>query len=350
MRLFRRKIGFTLVELLVVIAIIGILIALLLPAVQAAREAARRSSCTNHIKQIALGLHNYMSAHNTLMAASYPIWSIAARCRYPSNPSQTCCFPSTCQRYGPSPFVDILPFIEQQSVFERWDFFCAWQPSDSNAALTNASRIDTFVCPSDRRALNYAQGNYAFSIGPNLGWATTADPRYSNGLFRWRQETTVADVLDGLSNTLMLSERLIGDEDNGKNSNTDRIPGEPLPSGFPYWFPTQAQVDAWGYQATVTNNGWAKQNSRGGCNEIWSSGLNFFNECVGPNWKYPEVQTYGCGLSVGEGIRSPRSRHPGGVNVALGDASVRFMGDGVDLLTWQYLGARADGQSFVMPP
>jgi prepilin-type N-terminal cleavage/methylation domain-containing protein/prepilin-type processing-associated H-X9-DG protein len=343
MRLFRRKIGFTLVELLVVIAIIGILIALLLPAVQAAREAARRSTCTNRLKQLALAFHNYHSTHNKLMAASYlPIQGNPTRC------GATCCVPTGggCRRYGPSPFLAILPFIEQQGAYERWDHYCPWRPGNNWNVMMGA-RIDTFVCPSDRRTLSYSQINYVWSIGPNLGWAS--DRVNSNGLFRWVEETPFTDVLDGLSNTIMLSEKLIFDDDTTLNSPQDILKAQPFPAGFPYRFPTQDRVNAYGYQAAVTNNGWTNQVTSN-CWSIWPTGLAFFNQCAEPNWSYPEVQEYGCNLPLGPGIRPPRSRHPGGVNVALGDGSIRFIGNGVDHNTWMYLGARDDGQTFTMPP
>src|ERR1700678_2359797 len=121
---FHQARGFTLVELLVVIAIIGVIVALLLPAVQAAREAARRSQCTNNLQQICLGMHHYYDAHNKLpFGSSY-------------NPKVTgtwCAF--------------LLPFIEEQSTYNLFDFGHALFDSSNQAAVTTI--VSTYICPSD---------------------------------------------------------------------------------------------------------------------------------------------------------------------------------------------------------
>jgi len=153
MRLLRGKTGFTLVELLVVIAIIGILIALLLPAVQAAREAARRSSCTNHMKQLALAFHNYYDSKKAFPRVFYSSMGDNVTC------AGTCgCIPwLDCPRRSPGPFVHILPYIEQQAVYSQWRWSCpfihGWNGeavAANNYSPPGNARIDTFVCPSDR--------------------------------------------------------------------------------------------------------------------------------------------------------------------------------------------------------
>ncbi len=130
----RRKAAFTLVELLVVIAIIGILIALLLPAVQAAREAARRSQCSNNLKQIALAFHNYADTHKKFPAYQYPVVG-------------------TNSWEGHSALTMVLPFMEQGPVYEKVDFRKKW---DDTAVQPNRVKIGTLLCPTDADYPNYA--------------------------------------------------------------------------------------------------------------------------------------------------------------------------------------------------
>src|SRR4051812_37748601 len=153
-----RRRGFTLIELLVVIAVIGVLIALLLPAVQAAREAARRSQCTNNLKQIGLALHNYHSSNNV-----FPIGQ------------GVCCFSTilndTGTGHGPSVLVYLLSNMEQQSLSNAFNFT---HGNLASGALTwlnttvSESSVAAYLCPSDA-GTPFKQGtNYAASIGPNF--------------------------------------------------------------------------------------------------------------------------------------------------------------------------------------
>ena len=210
----RSKAGFTLVELLVVIAIIGILVALLLPAIQAAREAARRSQCTNNLKQASLAMHNYHDTHNTLPFGSWE-WR------------------RTWQ-------VLILPFVEQGVLYELYDMnrpcnrpnYAGTYFSVENMAVTS-QRLPTFTCPSDLEQTHVnttlfqgtmTKHNYAVNYGNTGYWDQTSGPAanaggivFAGAPFRMQgqcpnppESTKFSDILDGLSNTLMFGEVVQG--------------------------------------------------------------------------------------------------------------------------------------------
>ena len=198
----RRRSGFTLVELLVVIAIIGVLVALLLPAVQAAREAARRTQCVNHLKQIGIGLHNYHDTYRILPPAmTFPQGELA----------------ESSDLMGANWVISMLPYYEQQNLYEAFNLR---QPISSAANRTaRGTRVAALLCPSDpnnRTAFrgnstgegdNWARGNYAAN-GPNGrldNRATWADPNL-RGVMGWNLSVRFAEVTDGLSQTLMVGE------------------------------------------------------------------------------------------------------------------------------------------------
>jgi prepilin-type N-terminal cleavage/methylation domain-containing protein len=338
----RNRRGFTLVELLVVIAIIGVLVALLLPAVQAAREAARRSQCSNNLKQIALGMHNYHDVHKKLPAYIY---------RNGQNDAWQ----------GYSAFTMILPFLEQDAVYQdvrtaSQNNYFGWNSGQVERA--RSARIGTFQCPSDSRFPASATGrenntgcNYGVSFGSTLLWANIGE---QNGMFRGptdsitnvtqvSREITFADVQDGLSNTLMLSEHLSGDNNNnflmtGPTSEVRRNSAGPA---GPTLFPSQADLETWGQQCLQLTDHLSTNGNH------WIAPLptqTAFNTVAPPNWRFPNCQWSPSGYSSDRnGLYAPRSRHPGGVNAALGDASIRFISETVNLVTFQRLGARNSG-------
>jgi len=358
MRLFRRKSGFTLVELLVVIAIIGILIALLLPAVQAAREAARRSQCVNHLKQLALAFHNYYDGKKTFPRTSYEYHGNNVQCTGSASPCPcygdigNCCCNGTNARMATGPFVHIMPYIEQQAFYAQYLMGCGWQ-GGYNGNLCNSTKIDTFVCPSARFETGWSPSNYGTSIGPNLGggdrgWGLNQASR--NGAFRLYEETTFADITDGSANTILLAEKLTPSYNTAKYTPGDWVASSSFPpAGMPYSTEdgpiTQAMVDAAGTLGLTPTTRWA------GC---WAtnyiSSLRWVNEVAPPNWQYPDINMLtGCPPCTGWGIYTARSAHPGGVNVATADASVHFVSQTIDLTIWQRLGARNDGQPVTVP-
>ena len=219
----RRPGGFTLVELLVVIAIIGILIALLLPAVQAAREAARRSQCTNNLKQLALGVHNYADIHK-----AFP-------------PKKAGTTQGTCTNYNAnfgSGMMRLMPFYEQQALYDVWSApltnagttYTPFGPCMWDAVAANYTpyfqQISTLLCPSDGAAANKAatnrgRSNYVFSVGDSVSAynAVGNNGGITRGFFGNRAaKVTFSNIVDGTSNTVMLSERIVADGVAGANT------------------------------------------------------------------------------------------------------------------------------------
>jgi len=323
--------GFTLVELLVVIAIIGVLVGLLLPAVQSARESARRSQCTNKQKQLALACQNYLSARSTFPQTN----------NMPTNSGTTVI--NSWQGYGV--WTRLLPFIDQQSVYDSIPFTTKAFDDGANAT-TRKLRIDTFRCPSDLPFGDPTYGgiNYAVSGGAtrDIWLANTATKAW--GIIACNLSSTPADIRDGLSKTILLSEVLHGDNDGGTLA---------LDRDFTYSlslataeFPSATEIETAGTACDATALTYQQTNP----GREWMAafpGASLFNTIAPPNWRHVTCCTgggfgYACDRN---GIIPARSSHPGGVIVAAGDGSTNFVAESIDLLTWQRLGARNDGNS-----
>lgn len=350
-RRHRSPSGFTLVELLVVIAIIGVLVGLLLPAVQAAREAARRMQCSNNMKQLGLAMHNYHDAYNMLPAFAYrngqdQYWR------------------------GYSAFTQILPYIEQQALAEKIkvdsrNFFVNWDEAPLD--VTKGTRLPAFLCPSDSRFPSNATGrengagcNYAVSMGTTVAWANF---KQENGMFRGNTnggsvvggvfvpgkgcETAFRDVRDGLSNTLMASEHLTGDNDNAKlmKGNSSEVRSAAYAGAIE--FPTAAEIDTFG-QSLASSTVHISTNGNN-----WIAPLptqTVMNTIAPPNWQYPTGNDNPSGYaSDRNGVYPARSRHTGGVQCVLGDGSVRFITDSIDLVNWHRFGSRNDDEPVELP-
>ncbi|WP_425399367.1 DUF1559 domain-containing protein [Aeoliella sp.] len=304
--------AFTLVELLVVIAIIGILVALLLPAVQAAREAARRSQCTNNLKQISLALHNYESAHGSLpngSTASY--WT----------------------GLGGTWIIRIAPYMEMQNMSDLYNPALAVQDPANRAAITTV--IPALICPSDPTSNIPLQGGndfqpynpkgamalwYPASMGPTrdgtaVGNSCTFCPHrhpswcclghdYGRGGFKdfagliaqSDDSVKLRQVTDGLSNTWMVGESIPSHcSFNGAHSHNFAVGGTSIP-----------------LNTMISNEG--ENNTK-----WWSA----------------------CGY---------KSFHTSGAHFAMGDASVSFISDSIDYYVYNAKGSRAQGETDTPPP
>ena len=335
----RKHRGFTLIELLVVIAIIAVLIALLLPAVQSAREAARRMQCVNNMKQIGIALHNYHSSLGSFPSAGIiaPMtnWWVANGLTWPGH-----------FRY--STLVQILPFTEQGNGFNAINFNLPLYDLDGNDMPQNTTvyvmQIKTYLCPSDVRdhvLPDQAPSNYASCTGNGLpgGFGLPGPYGNPNGALYLNSATTMANFLDGSSQTALMGESIIG-----SNSNSPPSPNAPNPqeivvqtasgiSGFADTFKyiplTTAEC------ASSTSYRWDRQTN-------WIEGD--YRHTLYDHYLTPNSSTYDCLRGPLHGWRTARSRHPGGVNILFADGSVRFIKNSVNLAAWQAIGTVAGGE------
>ena len=341
----KRRLGFTLVELLVVIAIIGILVGLLLPAVQQAREAARRMQCSNNLKQLGLAVHNYESAYKALPCLASGQRFVTATATTGSGAN------STFDWRGYTPHAMLLPYIEQTALYNQINFNQAHYdgniiaPFAQAAVVVTRTRVPGFLCPSDRpypSTTETGQNNYGWSEGPNAGWNVGSGQQ--NGFWKRDKYTRFGDILDGLSLTICAGEFVKGDNDTGTYTNMGDIAagGVPFPSGFSITFPTQAMLDQYGQLGLAASAG-----HRTFAGFRWAA-PGFYNAAINtmapPNWRYPATEICtGCGQGDSQGVFPARSRHTGGAMHVMGDGSVQFISNSTDLLNYQRLGSAISG-------
>lgn len=350
--------AFTLVELLVVIAIIGVLIALLVPAVQQAREAARRMSCTNNLKQLGLAMHNYESTHTVLPRFGQRDADFSVQAR-------------------------LLPYIEQGNLYNLLDFSQiaftgSWSEKIPNPQFIAAfsTEIDVYLCPSDPAPesttvttsggpVTYGGLNYMVSMGSAKG--TNYDFRWTtDGPFYEPSGCRFANLTDGLSNTALMNEtvRSVGADETLAAGQLARLPYQKTlngssgvgtsmgskrgmsGSGSPWSSYTDgngmianADVASFWNQFTSWRGGESPALRGRGTSWAFSGAINSAtNGYLSPNSRTPDVVTHFTGYFAA------RSFHPGGAEVLFGDGSVRFLSDTIDLTTNRSLYSGSGGE------
>ena len=325
--------GFTLIELLVVIAIIAVLIALLLPAVQQAREAARRSQCKNNLKQYGVALHTYHESSKLFPKGAFHSSVV--------NNNQS-------DWRSHSATVMLLPFMDQSAFYKKINLNGQAQNND---ALAASSRMSVTQCPSDSPPSNGdASSNYVYCAGTNVVHANGAfgiAANNQNGMFNNCVNVSTSDIRDGTSNTIAMSEQVVGGNISAGNDYSRIKQPVGAPAGFPDSFPTQAQVDSWA--ALCDASGSFGGNSGNLAGRFWHRGLNGltqFNTLLTPNSKHFNC-TANCGNCDPDnrGMIAARSRHATTVHALMGDGATRAISETINFTVWQRLGARNDGQT-----
>jgi len=303
--------GFTLIELLVVIAIIAVLISLLLPAVQSAREAARRIQCVNNLKQIGLACHNYHESRGALPGADM-VFNVTEL----------------------SALSHLLPYLEQTSMFNSINFSFNYEDPINTTVMYSV--VSQFVCPSDQSPPLPALGahtNYMADMGSGIVWQEPIGPNVGlpkpNGVFHGDSATKFAMITDGLSNTGFFSERRLAD---GNNAIVSAVSDVFFHRGSP-----TTPDQAWQMCQELDTRDLANQFPLF-MGAPWLAGQHIFTHVGTPNSR-------SCGFFISlRAIMPPSSYHPGGVNLLLGDGSVRFIKDTIERAIWRALGTVSGGE------
>jgi prepilin-type N-terminal cleavage/methylation domain-containing protein/prepilin-type processing-associated H-X9-DG protein len=331
-----RRRGFTLIELLVVIAIIAVLIALLLPAVQAAREAGRRMSCVNNLKQIGVALHNYHQTYDV----------------FPMGSSKNLQDPgSYVANHGLSAHAQMLGFLGETALYNALNFTWGMNASTTAGPIQKTvylSVVKTFICPSDPNAGVTNLNSYNDCFGTTTYIATNQVTSGSNGLFTYWQSYGVRDCTDGVSNTIAFSEALVGDGGTSYTKTAGVAQLSTLPATVQV-LDAAASVNLVQPGLTACNAAWKAQSAKLNTNRgnYWIHGTEaqtMFNVVVTPNsQQYPWSWCSSAAIGDAQFCKA-NSNHPGGVNTLMADGSVKFLKDSINQQTYWALGTKARGE------
>jgi prepilin-type N-terminal cleavage/methylation domain-containing protein len=319
--------GFSLVELLIVIAIVGVLVGLLIPAVQSSREVTRRNACANNLRQLGLAIHHHESA-----LGYFPSGSVARE--YAAQPFAAWTF------YRWSALAQLTPYLENTAAYNALNLSVPLYGMNFLVRPENTAAVKTvvaeFLCPSDLQrpvSEDFAPTNYGVCAGTGVDGGTPLD---TDGAFFTNSQTTPAKITDGLSKTAIASESLLGQP---QASNHD----PQVEYKFAFAAPLSDALCAGTAQWNVSDpRGFAWVNGEYRC------GL--YNHRQTPNSAVPDCM----GVRLGGGVtvqftpygwRAARSNHPGGVNLVLADGALRFVRDAVDADVWTDLATIAGGEA-----
>jgi prepilin-type N-terminal cleavage/methylation domain-containing protein len=328
--------GFTLIEVLVVIGIIGLLVSLTLPAVESAREAARRAECVNHLKQLGIALQNYEASINC-----FPPWGTFSRTGLNNGTGYS-------SASAASAHCMLLPYLENASLYNAINYKTSmisiidlWAGANHTAALES---VATFLCPTDPMAASRPYGPNSYRVNAGLcGFCpqVRGGPFVEVGAFTI-PGTRLAEFSDGLSTTVAISEKLISGLDSYA-ANRDWIALNGLDLPYEGYFP-------WSGWISVCSNQSSVRQTPDYAGRTWLVGGSFqtsFFLAAPPNTLVPDC---GVGTNGGTGVFAARTYHPGGVNAAIADGSVRFVGNGIAPPVWRALGTRQGGEVVELGP
>jgi type II secretory pathway pseudopilin PulG len=319
-----------LVELLVVIAIIGILIALLLPAVQAAREAARRSQCSNNLKQVCLALHNFESSTKAVPSGSYLASGLSPDVHTPF-----------------SALVMLAQYMELTTITQKMDLktLGVWSAPNDAALYT---KPQAFLCPTDPfpgKVEDMGYTNYHGNWGtwcPATGWDGAFGYSWDLAGIKKLPSLKFGDVIDGLSNTAAFSEVVNGAGSAGSaKTKFDCFDFGSQPSTTDLAAARNSLVAKdWNQSTIAGGGGWRWRGVPWTEGSVWRTGYNHLMTPNSPCWQTGDWYHL---------VTPASSYHPGGVQVGIMDGSVRFVSENVDWNAWRALGTRAGGESIAAP-
>ncbi len=342
--------GFTLVELLVVIAIIGILVALLLPAIQAAREAARRSQCSNNLKQLGLAIQLYADSTKGVLPAGAYWQDYRPFSGIPCDGAKSCKGPQCCATRRGTILMRLLPYIEEQALYDAYDFTQPTDEQEYDGSPIGSRTVATFVCPSDEQPgeshapkadatiaediqRTYKMANYAASRGPSrqipasgVGacntcpewnvWNNSLKALYPNLVYPYPESSGDASAFGGPFTRVSFHVKLKQVTD---GLSKTIFMGEVRPACTLHI----AEGWAWshsgdGLMSTIVPINYDS------CSQVVTDKCRCWN-----NWSTD--------LAF-------KSKHPGGAQFAMGDGSVQFLSESIDYANYNKLGGKADGE------